>query len=131
MVITANLTRNLTRNLSGILQSSKLPVALTLPHSASMIPAKHLHAICTRGSIRCLATAPSGTSAKAALSQALKNGPSLDDFISGDIPERVVLGHTKGYAQGNIWHLPLSSCHAQSTATVILEDSNPLWSFVQ
>ncbi|EIN14159.1 Lipoyl synthase [Punctularia strigosozonata HHB-11173 SS5] len=41
--------------------------------------------------VRCLAT-PS--TSKAAFSQRLADGPSLDDFIAGDAPERVVLGNT-------------------------------------
>lgn len=44
-----------------------------------------------RTQIRCLAT-PS--SSKAAFSQTLDDGPSLDDFISGHAPEKVVLGNT-------------------------------------
>jgi len=48
----------------------------------------HLHA-------RCLAT-PSGTSsAKPAFSQTLAEGPTLDEFISGEAVDRVVLGNTK------------------------------------
>lgn len=51
--------------------------------------------------IRSLATpaATSGSSApkKEAFQDTLEQGPSLDDFISGDIPERVVLGNTKTY----------------------------------
>jgi lipoic acid synthetase len=50
--------------------------------------------------IRSLATpATSGSSApkKTAFKDTLEQGPSLDDFISGDIPERVVLGNTKAY----------------------------------
>ncbi|KAA1468164.1 Lipoyl synthase [Dentipellis sp. KUC8613] len=42
---------------------------------------------------RTLATA-SGSS-KATFRQALSEGPSLDDFIAGDVPDRVVLGNTK------------------------------------
>jgi lipoic acid synthetase len=41
--------------------------------------------------IRCLAT----PSSKADFSQTLEGGPSLDDFISGDVSERIVLGNTK------------------------------------
>jgi lipoic acid synthetase len=47
--------------------------------------------------IRSLATpATSGPSAlkKAPFKETLEQGPSLDDFISGDTPERVVLGNT-------------------------------------
>ncbi len=50
--------------------------------------------------IRSLATpATSGSSVprKEAFKDTLEQGPSLDDFISGDIPERVVLGNTKTY----------------------------------
>lgn len=50
--------------------------------------------------IRSLATpATSGSSApqKTAFKDSLEQGPSLDDFISGEIPERVVLGNTKTY----------------------------------
>jgi len=50
--------------------------------------------------IRSLATpaATSGSSSapqKNTFKDTLEQGPSLDDFISGDIPERVVLGNTK------------------------------------
>ncbi|KIM85400.1 hypothetical protein PILCRDRAFT_817411 [Piloderma croceum F 1598] len=41
--------------------------------------------------IRCLAT----PSSKADFSQTLEGGPSLDDFISGDVSERIVLGNVK------------------------------------
>ncbi|KII93206.1 hypothetical protein PLICRDRAFT_151713 [Plicaturopsis crispa FD-325 SS-3] len=41
-------------------------------------------------SVRCLAT-PS--SSKTDFSQTLASGPSLDDFISGETPERIVLGN--------------------------------------
>ena len=50
--------------------------------------------------IRSLATpATSGPSVpeKKTFKDTLEQGPSLDDFISGDIPERVVLGNTKTY----------------------------------
>ena len=50
--------------------------------------------------IRLLATpATSGPSAlqKTPFKETLEHGPSLDDFISGDIPERVVLGNTNTY----------------------------------
>ncbi|PCH33512.1 Lipoyl synthase [Wolfiporia cocos MD-104 SS10] len=43
--------------------------------------------------VRTLAT-PS--SSKSSFSQALAEGPTLDDFISGNAPDRVVLGNTKG-----------------------------------
>ncbi|KAH9486805.1 Lipoyl synthase, mitochondrial [Psilocybe cubensis] len=46
---------------------------------------------------RCLATASSfATPSGSKFKQTLDNGPSLDDFISGDVPERIVLGNTKG-----------------------------------
>jgi lipoyl synthase len=50
--------------------------------------------------VRSLATpATSGPSAlkKTPFKETLQQGPSLDDFISGDIPERVVLGNTNTY----------------------------------
>lgn len=51
--------------------------------------------------IRSLATpaVTSGSSApkKETFKDTLEQGPSLDDFISGDTPERVVLGNTKTY----------------------------------
>ena len=50
--------------------------------------------------IRSLATpATSGSSASQTtkFKDTLEQGPSLDDFISGDIPERVVLGNTNTY----------------------------------
>ncbi|KAF6766316.1 mitochondrial Lipoyl synthase [Ephemerocybe angulata] len=53
------------------------------------------------GGLRCLATAstpPVGASSSQSKFKAvLEGGPSLDDFIAGDVqPERVVLGNTKG-----------------------------------
>ncbi|KAI9572852.1 hypothetical protein HD554DRAFT_2063546 [Boletus coccyginus] len=47
--------------------------------------------------VRCLAT-PSITppNAKSGFSHQLDNGPSLDDFISGEPAQRMVLGNTKG-----------------------------------
>ncbi|KAF8912782.1 mitochondrial Lipoyl synthase [Gymnopilus junonius] len=44
---------------------------------------------------RCLATA-SSTSARTKLVNSLENGPTFDDFLSGEAPERIVLGNTKG-----------------------------------
>lgn len=41
--------------------------------------------------IRYLAT----PSTKPDFSQTLEGGPSLDDFISGDVSEKIVLGNTK------------------------------------
>lgn len=41
---------------------------------------------------RCLATA----STKSAFKETLEAGPSLDDFVAGKEPERVVLGNTNG-----------------------------------
>lgn len=48
---------------------------------------------------RAFATAatPSTSTSRSKFSQELENGPSLDDFIAGDVPDRVVLGNTKGY----------------------------------
>ncbi|KAH7931122.1 Lipoyl synthase [Leucogyrophana mollusca] len=45
--------------------------------------------------VRHLAT-PSSLKTKESFSEALSNGPSLDDFISGDSVDRIVLGNTKG-----------------------------------
>ena len=46
--------------------------------------------------VRSLATAsPASTSTKPSFASTLDNGPSLDDFVVGNIPERVVLGNTK------------------------------------
>jgi len=45
---------------------------------------------------RSLATAsPASTSTKPSFTSTLDNGPSLDDFVVGNIPERVVLGNAK------------------------------------
>ena len=44
--------------------------------------------------VRCLATPASKTE----FSQTLENGPSLDDFISADASDRIVLGNSKAYA---------------------------------
>ncbi|KAE9410974.1 mitochondrial Lipoyl synthase [Gymnopus androsaceus JB14] len=44
---------------------------------------------------RFLATA-SAPSSKATFSESLNSGPSLDDFIAGNAPERVVLGNPRG-----------------------------------
>lgn len=41
------------------------------------------------------ATPPSSTP-RSKFSQELDSGPSLDDFIAGDVPDRIVLGNTKG-----------------------------------
>ncbi|KAL0072092.1 hypothetical protein AAF712_001015 [Marasmius tenuissimus] len=46
---------------------------------------------------RLFATASTSTTPKPAkFSNELANGPSLDDFISGEVPDRVVLGNTRG-----------------------------------
>lgn len=63
----------------------------------------HVARVSVSRHIRSLATpaATSGSSAapkKETFKDTLEQGPSLDDFISGDdIPERVVLGNTKTY----------------------------------
>ncbi|KAL1665553.1 Lipoyl synthase [Schizophyllum commune] len=45
--------------------------------------------------VRCLATpASSGTASRGNFKQALADGPSFDDFVSGNVPERVTLGNT-------------------------------------
>jgi len=50
----------------------------------------------SRIAVRSLATAsPASTSTKPSFTSTLDNGPSLDDFVVGNIPERVVLGNTK------------------------------------
>jgi len=50
----------------------------------------------SRIAIRSLATAsPAPVSAKLSFASTLDNGPSLDDFIVGSVPERVVLGNAK------------------------------------
>lgn len=48
---------------------------------------------CTQ--VRCLATI-TPPKAKSNFARQLDNGPSLDDFISGEPAQRVVLGSTKG-----------------------------------
>ena len=49
-----------------------------------------------RIAVRSLATAsPASTSTKPSFASTLENGPSLDDFITGNGPERVVLGNAK------------------------------------
>ena len=49
---------------------------------AARVPAAH---------VRCLATPAKS------FRETLDSGPSLDDFISGDTPDRVVLGNTSAY----------------------------------
>ena len=36
---------------------------------------------------------------KSSFTETLADGPSLDDFVSGNAPERVVLGNTTTYAE--------------------------------
>ncbi|PPQ89393.1 hypothetical protein CVT25_002211 [Psilocybe cyanescens] len=43
---------------------------------------------------RYLATASSATPSSSKFRQTLDNGPGLDDFISGEVPDRIVLGNT-------------------------------------
>ena len=57
-------------------------------------------------------------------SQALEGGPSLDDFISGEVPERVVLGNTKAYVLFPFNSSSLLSV-GQTSATCPLEDQDP------
>lgn len=49
---------------------------------------------------RCLATvatpSSSGSSSRSKFTESLETGPGLDDFISEEVPDRVVLGNTKG-----------------------------------
>ena len=62
----------------------------------------HVARVSVSRHIRSLATpaATSGSSApKETFKDTLEQGPSLDDFISDDIPERVVLGNTKTYVK--------------------------------
>ena len=50
----------------------------------------------SRIAVRSLATAsPASTPTKPSFTSTLNDGPSLDDFIGGNIPERVVLGNAK------------------------------------
>ncbi|KAF9068106.1 hypothetical protein BDP27DRAFT_1327947 [Rhodocollybia butyracea] len=48
------------------------------------------------GGARFLATPSTPSTSKPAFSETLNSGPSLDDFISGDAQNRVVLGNTRG-----------------------------------
>ncbi|KAF9452652.1 Lipoyl synthase [Macrolepiota fuliginosa MF-IS2] len=41
-------------------------------------------------------TSPSASGSRSNFSQELDGGPSLDDFIAGDAPDRIVLGNAKG-----------------------------------
>jgi lipoic acid synthetase len=47
---------------------------------------------------RFLATASGSVPPKSEFSETLSSGPTLDDFIVGNVPDRVVLGSSKGYA---------------------------------
>ena len=50
----------------------------------------------SRIAVRSLATAsPTSTPTKPSFTSTLDNGPALDDFVVGNIPERVVLGNAK------------------------------------
>jgi hypothetical protein len=62
-----------------------------------------------RIAIRSLATASSDStpaSMKPSFASTLDDGPSLDDFIVGNIPERVVLGNAKTYVLEQ-QHIPI------------------------
>jgi len=48
---------------------------------------------------RCLATTSSPPIAKPKFRETLDHGPSLDDFLSGEPVERIVLGNTTGSAE--------------------------------
>lgn len=47
---------------------------------------------------RFLATASGPVPPKSKFSESLSSGPTFDDFIAGDAPNRVVLGSPRGYA---------------------------------
>lgn len=69
--------------------------------------------------IRCLAT-PS--SSKTNFKQSLANGPSLDDFISGDVvADRVVLGNTSACVAQYTKHL-ITLTSVQSASAFIPQD---------
>lgn len=54
---------------------------------------------------RCLATASVTTpSSRTKLGKALDDGLTLDDFIAGDTPSRVVLGNTKGCVSSDFFY---------------------------
>lgn len=66
----------------------------------------------TRIAIRSLATAsPASTSTKPSFASTLENGPSLDDFVAGNAPERVVLGNAKTYV------FPVTALRCLGTST--------------
>ena len=61
------------------------------PHVARISVSRHVRSLAT--------PATSGSSAlkKTDFKETLEQGPSLHDFISSDIPERIVLGNTNTY----------------------------------
>ena len=61
------------------------------PHVARVSVSRHVRSLAI--------PATSGPSAlkKTDFKETLEQGPSLDDFIAGDTPERVVLGNTNTY----------------------------------
>ena len=61
-------------------------------HVARVAASRHIRSLATPA-----ATSGSLAPKKETFKDTLEQGPSLDDFISGDIPERVVLGNTKTY----------------------------------
>ena len=61
------------------------------PHVARVSASRHIR------SLAMPATSGPPVSKKATFKATLGQGPSLDDFISGDNPERIVLGNTNTY----------------------------------
>ena len=47
---------------------------------------------------RFLATTSGPVTPKSKFSETLSSGPTLDDFVTENVPDRVVLGSSRGYA---------------------------------
>jgi hypothetical protein len=82
-----------------------------------------------RIAVRSLATASTAPApAKPSFTSTLENGPSLDDFIAGSTPERVVLGNAKTcvplVTMLTYPSLVAESCIPQSSTAVPSQDLN-------
>jgi hypothetical protein len=80
--------------------------------------------------LRQFATAAGSSSSNSKFSQTLADGPSLDDFITGDSAEHVVLGNTKACVilPVNLYPHP-EDC--QSSTSFVPQDIYSFWRLVQ
>jgi hypothetical protein len=105
-----------------VLCSPTMSTILKYSRFARVPISRHARALATP------ATSGSPVAKKSPFTETLADGPSLDDFVSGNVPERIVLGNKNRYAET---FFPPNRTRPDSTHTLIqsspaflLEDVN-------